>query len=158
MRQRLYILRLDRRAAPDAKAGRRIAIGANIIGDFFFFEQACERFRKGSLGIRRELGADVFQLQLIDDIGHPAFAKGFACEHIDAALAEQRPKVHFDRTGVRAGDDADAITGRNLQKLTGELDGELQPGLGDRRPVRAGDRRILEVLDLPARALGARSG
>ena len=35
-RQRLYILRVDRRAAPDPKAGRRIAIGANIIGDFFF--------------------------------------------------------------------------------------------------------------------------
>jgi len=41
-RQRLYILRVDRRAAPDPKAGRRIAIGADIISDFFFFEQARE--------------------------------------------------------------------------------------------------------------------
>ena len=41
-RQRLYILRVDRRAAPDPKAGRRIAIGADIKGDFFFFEQARE--------------------------------------------------------------------------------------------------------------------
>jgi len=41
-RQRLYILRVDRRAAPDPKAGRRIAMGADIKGDFFFFEQARE--------------------------------------------------------------------------------------------------------------------
>jgi len=41
-RQRLYILRVDRRAAPDPKAGRRIAIGADIKGDFLFFEQARE--------------------------------------------------------------------------------------------------------------------
>ena len=41
-RQRLYILRVDRRAAPDPKAGRRIAMGADIKGDYFFFEQARE--------------------------------------------------------------------------------------------------------------------
>ena len=102
-------------------------------------------------------GADVFQFQLIDDIGHPAFAKGFPGEHIDAALAEQRSKGHFDCTGIRAGNDADAITGGDLQKLTGEVDAELQPGLGSLGPVRATERCILEVLDLPARALCARS-
>jgi hypothetical protein len=71
--------------------------------------------------------------------------------------AEQRPKGHFHRARIRARDNADAIIGGDLQNLTGELDAELQPGLGSLGPVRASERCILEVLDLPARALCARS-
>jgi hypothetical protein len=74
---------------------------------------------------------------LLDDIGDPAFAKRLLGEHIDAAVAEQRPKAHFDRTRVRARDNADAIIDGDLQNLAGEFDAELQPGLGSLGPVRA---------------------
>ena len=38
-RQRFDIVSLDGRAAPDAQARRRIAIGTDVVGDAFLFEQ-----------------------------------------------------------------------------------------------------------------------
>ena len=52
--QRFDIARLDRRAAPDTKARRRIPVGTDVIGDLFLFEQIRDRFRKGGLGARRK--------------------------------------------------------------------------------------------------------
>src|SRR5450631_138498 len=47
--QRLDIARLDGRAAPDTKAGRRIPVGADVKGGLFLFEQTFKRFREGGL-------------------------------------------------------------------------------------------------------------
>src|SRR5580704_18983066 len=50
-----------------------------------------------NLAVVRDERPRVLELQMLDDIVDPAFAEGFPGEHIDAALAEQRPKRDFSR-------------------------------------------------------------
>ncbi len=84
--------------------------------------------------------ANVLELQLLDDVGDPAGAEAFPGDHVDAALAEQRPERHFDGAGVGSGNDADAVIGRHFQNFTGKIDGLLELGLADLRAVRTAER------------------
>ena len=102
--------------------------------------------------------ARVLQLQLLDDVGHPAFAKTFPGEQVDRAGAEQRPERHFDRARVGGRHDADAIIRGNLKNLAGEVDGELQLALADLGAVRTAERRVFQGFEGPAGALGAGAG
>ena len=72
------------------------------------------------LAIGRHLDHGV-QLQLLDHIGDPAFAKAFPGQHFDRAGTQQRPHRHFDRAGVGTGDDADAVIGRHAQNFAGQV-------------------------------------
>ena len=100
----------------------------------------------------------VFELELLDDVGHPAFAEGFPGQHGHRARAQQRPQRHFDGAGIGGRHDADAIIGGNLQNLTGEIDGALEPRLADFRAMRAAKDGAAEGLRGPAGALGAGAG
>jgi phosphoserine phosphatase len=95
------------------------------------------------------------ELELFHRVGDPAFAKGFPCEHLDRAGAEHRPHRHFDRAGVGAGDDADAVIGGDVQDFTGKVDGFLQLRLADCGAVRAAQGRVGEVVQGEARDFGA---
>src|SRR5271166_3612538 len=53
--QRFDVGGFDRRAAPDAQAGRRIAIGADVEGDLLLLERAGERLGEGCLAIRGQV-------------------------------------------------------------------------------------------------------
>ncbi len=110
------------------------------------------------LAIGRLQHAGVLELELLGDVGDPALAEAFPGEHVDAARAEQGPQRHLDRAGVGRRHDADAIAGRHLQDFTGEVDGALELGLARLGAVRAADQRVLEDLEVPARALGAGPG
>ena len=59
------------------------------------------------------------ELQLLDDIGHPAFAEAFPCQHRHATRAQHRPERHFDGTGIRARNNADAVGIGHLQHFAG---------------------------------------
>ena len=66
--------------------------------------------------------ANVGELELLDDVGHPAGTKTFPGDHIDAALAEQRPQRHLHRAGIGRRHDADAVAGRDLEDIACQLD------------------------------------
>ena len=62
--QRGDVGRFDGRAAPDAQAGRGVAIGAYVVGDLLFLEQAREPLGEGRLAVgrqRRDFRIDDFQ-------------------------------------------------------------------------------------------------
>ena len=102
--------------------------------------------------------ADIRQFQLLLDVGDPGLAEAFPGDHVDAACAQQRPHRHFHRAGVGGRHDADAVIGRHLQDLAGEVDGRLQFRLADGGAMRAAERRVGEGGGRPARALGAGAG
>ena len=54
--QRLDVGGLDRRAAPDAQARRRVAIGADVVGDLLLFEQRRPALGEGGLRVGGERG------------------------------------------------------------------------------------------------------
>src|SRR5271170_7862066 len=56
LRQGDDVRRLDRGAAPDAQARRRVAIGADVEGDLFLLEQTREALGKRGLRVGRERG------------------------------------------------------------------------------------------------------
>ncbi len=99
--------------------------------------------------------ADVLELQLLDDVGDPAGAEAFPGEHVDAALAEQRPERHFDGAGIGSRNDADAVIRRHFQNFAGKIDGLLQLRLADLRAVRAAEGRIGKRIERPTGALRA---
>lgn len=86
--------------------------------------------------------AHVGELQLLDHVGDPAGAKALPGNHVDAALAEQRPQRHLDRTGVRRRHDADAVTRRDLENLARQLDRLFELGLADLGAVGTAERSI----------------
>ena len=101
---------------------------------------------------------DVFELQLLGDVADPAFAEGFPGQHGHRLRPEQRPERHFDRAGVGGRHDADAVIRRHLQHFAGQIDGALELGLARFRAVRAAKNGGVEILGVPAGALGARAG
>ena len=101
--------------------------------------------------------AGVLELELLDDIGDPASAEAFPGNHVDAALAEQRPERHFDGAGVGSRHDADAVIRRHVQNFTGKVDGLLQLGLADLGAVRPAERGIGKRFKRPTGALRARA-
>ena len=54
-RERLDVVRLHGRAAPDAQAGRRVAVGVYVVGDALLFERGGEALHERGLRVRREL-------------------------------------------------------------------------------------------------------
>ena len=104
-----------------------------------------------------ELG-DVLQLQFLDDVADPALAEGFPGERGDGPRAEQRPQRHFDRAGIGRRHDADAVIRRHFQHFTRQVDRKLQLGLADLRAMRTAESCVLEILGVPAGALGAGAG
>ena len=102
---------------------------------------------------------DVLELQLLDDVGDPAFAESSPRPAWSTGRApEQRPQRHFDRAGVGGRHDADAIIGGDLQHLAREIDGALELRLADLGAVRAAESCVGEGLQAPAGALGAGAG
>ena len=102
--------------------------------------------------------AHVAELQLLDDIDHPILAEGLPGQHVDTARAEQRPQRHLHRAGIGARDDGDEIIVRQLEQSAGSVEGKLQPRLAGSRAVRTAEDRVLEVVERPAGAFGARAG
>ena len=88
--------------------------------------------------------AHVLELELLDDVGHPAVAKALPGEDIDATRAEKRPERHFDGAGVGAWGYPDAIIGGNAQHFAGEVDRELELGFAKLRAMRAPERRVIQ--------------
>ena len=84
------------------------------------------------------IGADDgrVELQLLDRIGHPAFAEALPGEAGDRPGAEHRPHRHFERAGVGPGDDADAVSVGQLEHLAHQVDAELQPLLAEAAAMR----------------------
>ena len=104
-------------------------------------------------------GADVgVELQLLDDIGHPACAEAFPGEHGDRARAEQRPDRHLHRAGVGGRDDAEPVVGGKPKQRVRALDRLGEPRLAERRSVRPAERARVEKFERPARRLGAGTG
>src|SRR6185503_8185236 len=101
---------------------------------------------------------DVGELQLLDDIDDPILAERLPSQNVDTARAEQRPKRHLHRAGIRARNDGDKIVVRQLEQGAGSVDGKLQPGLAGSRTVRTAEQRVLEVVERPAGVLCARAG
>ena len=62
------------------------------------------------------------ELELLDDVGDPAFAEALPGEHRHRPGAEQAPQRHLDRAGVGGGDDADAVAGGHAQDMPGQVD------------------------------------
>ena len=112
----------------------------------------------GQLAVRRLEDGDVLELELLLDVGDPAFAEAFPGQHGHGPRAEQRPQRHLDRAGIGGRHDADAIIGGNFQHLAGEIDGALELRLADLGAVRASENRVGEGLQAPAGALGAGAG
>ena len=79
------------------------------------------------------------ELELLDHVRDPALAEALPGQHVDRAGAEHRPQRHLDGAGVGGGHDADAVIGRHLQHLAGQVDGELQARLAELRAVRAAE-------------------
>jgi hypothetical protein len=103
-------------------------------------------------------GANVLELEFLENIRDPAFAEAFPRENVDAARAEQRPQRHFDGAGVRSRRDADAVAGGNAKNLACQIDGELEFALAELGAVRAAQCRVAEDFGGPSGALGARAG
>ncbi len=112
----------------------------------------------GQLAVRRLQHRGVLELELLDDVGDPAFAERFPGQHGHRPRAEQRPQRHLDRAGIGGRHDADAIVGGNLQHFAGEIDGALELRLADLGSVRAAEGCVGEGLQAPAGALGAGAG
>ena len=112
----------------------------------------------GQLAVGRLQRARVLELELLDDVGDPAFAEALPRQHVDAARAEQRPQRHLDRAGVGAGRDADAIVGGNAEHFARQVDRVLELGLAELGAMRAAERRVLEGFGGPAGPLGAGAG
>ena len=55
-----------------------------------------------------------FDLELLDRVGHPAFAEAFPGEGGDRPSAKHRPHGHLERAGVGRGNDADAMRAGKL--------------------------------------------
>jgi hypothetical protein len=71
---------------------------------------------------------------------------------------EHGPHRHFDRAGIRSGDDADAVGGGDAEDFAGELDRVDQPALAELGAMGAAERAEREALGVPARRLGAGTG
>src|SRR5271165_2275585 len=54
--QRLDVVGLDGRPAPYAQARRRVAIGADVVGDLLLFQEARERLGERALPVQRQRG------------------------------------------------------------------------------------------------------
>ena len=93
----------------------------------------------GQLAVRRLDDAGVRELELLDHVRDPALAEALPGQHVDRAGAEQRPQRHLDRAGVGGRHDADAVIGRHVQHLAGEVDGELQARLAELGAMRAAE-------------------
>ena len=98
------------------------------------------------------------ELELLDRIGHPAFAEALPRERGDAARAEHRPHRHLDRAGIRAGNDADAVRIGDLEHLARQIDRALEARLADLGAMRTAKRSGGELVGGPARRLGAGAG
>jgi hypothetical protein len=101
------------------------------------------------------LAHDCVQLQLLDHIGDPAFAKAFPSQHFNRTGPQQRPHCHFDGPGIRPRHNADAIVGRHVQDGTGQVDRFFQLGLADGGAVRPPQRRIAQHIEGITGNLGA---
>ena len=112
----------------------------------------------GKIAIAGMQLGDVLQLQFLDDVADPALAEGFPGDGGDGTRAEQRPQRHFDRAGIGRRHDADLVIGRHFKHFARQFDRELELGLADLRAMRAAEGCVLEILGVPAGALGAGAG
>jgi len=115
----------------------------------------------GEIGKLAVIGLEhrrVFDLELLDDIGDPAFAERFPRKHRDRTRAEQRPQRHLHRAGIGRRHDADAVIGGDFEHLAGEIDGALELGLADLGTVRASERSVGKDGEAPVGTLGAGTG
>ncbi len=112
----------------------------------------------GQFAVRRLGDLRVFQLQLLHDVGRPAFAERFPRQYLDTARTQERPQRHFHGAGIGGRHDANLVGGGHAEHFARELDRVLQTRLARLRAVRAADQRFFEVLEVPAWALGAGAG
>ncbi len=112
----------------------------------------------GQLAVIRLDGAQVFQLELLGGIRHPALAETFPGQHVDAALTEHGPHGHLEGPGVGGGNDGAQIAGRQAEQRLGLVDGELEARLAFLGAMRAAEERVFEFLEGPAGPLCAGAG
>jgi hypothetical protein len=101
---------------------------------------------------------DVLELELLGNVGDPAFAERLPGHHGDRPGAQQRPHRHLDRARIGRRHDADSIAGRHPEDFAREINGALELRLADLRAVRATENCVGEGLQAPAGALGAGAG
>ena len=114
--------------------------------------------RSGSLPYSASMHAQVFQLQLLGGVGHPALAEALPGQRVDAACAQHGPHGHLEGAGVGGRHDAADVAGGQAQQRLGLVDGELQARLAFLGAMRAAEERLVERLQGPAGALGAGAG
>ncbi len=110
----------------------------------------------GKLAIRRDESADIFELELLLDVGDPIPAERIPGQNINAARPQQRPQRHFHGAGIRRRHQRDAIAGGQLQQVTRLCQRQFQSGLGFGLAMITPEQRALQRLDRPAWTLGAR--
>ena len=111
----------------------------------------------GNLAVRRAEDAQILDLELLLDIGDPAFAEAFPGQRVDAARAEQRPEDHLDRARIGGRRDGEAVIFRHPQKGARAGDDFLEAGLAELRAMRAPEQRILQRRHGITGALGTRT-
>ncbi len=70
-------------------------------------------------------------------------------DHVDRALAEQRPERHFDGAGVGSGHDTDTVISRHFENFAGKVNGLFQLRLANLRTVRTADGSIGKCIERP---------
>ena len=114
--------------------------------------------RSGSRPYSASMHAQVLELELLGDVGHPALAEALPGQRIDAARAQHGPHRHLEGAGVGGRHDAAHVAGGQAQQRLGLVDGELEARLAFLGAMRAAEERLVEVLEGPAGALGAGAG
>ena len=90
----------------------------------------------GNIAITGFDDAGIFELQLLDGIGHPAFAEAFPSQQVDGSRAQQAPHRHFHGAGVGGGHDPDAVIGGHTQHGAGQINRFFEFGFAHFRTVR----------------------
>ncbi len=143
-------LRVDPICVRHAHAGRGAVPGEHHVA------VAIDLGEIGKLAIGRDEGADIFEFELLLDVGDPVLAERVPGEHIDAARPQQRPQRHLHGAGIRRRHQRDAIAVRESQQLPRLRQRQLDPRLGFGLAMIAPEQRALQRLDRPAWTLGAR--
>ncbi len=110
------------------------------------------------LAIGRRQHPRIWQFQVLDDVGGPAFAEAFKGKDIDTAGTEQRPERHFDGAGVGGRDDPETPIRGNAEDGLGQIDDLGQSSFRLRCAVAATEKRACQRVQRKAGPLGAGTG
>jgi hypothetical protein len=91
------------------------------------------------LAVRRLQRARVGQLQLLGDVGRPAFTETLPGEHVHRPLTQQRPERRLNGAGIRGRHDGDFVVSRNAEDRPAFLDDGFEFGFAGFGAMRAAE-------------------